>query len=216
MAETMVLEAQPRTQYGSHHAAKLRKGGQVPAVLYGHKEATVALALSRDDLTKAIRKGARVLDLKTDGGTQKALISEIQWDHLGVELVHVDFKRVDVNERIHVSVPVELRGIAPGVTGGGVLDQPLHTLHVECLAISIPPSIRVNIAELQIGMSIHVRELHLPEGVQALDDAESIVVAVKQPQVEAEAAAAPAAAAAESAEPEVIGRKAAEEEAEAE
>jgi large subunit ribosomal protein L25 len=215
MAETMELEARPRTQYGSHHAAKLRKGGQVPAVLYGHKEATVALALNRDDLTKAIRKGARVLDLKTDGGTQKALISEIQWDHLGVELVHVDFKRVDVNERIHVSVPVELRGIAPGVTGGGVLEQPMHALHVECLAISIPQSIRVNIGELQIGGAIHVSELHLPEGVAALDDPESVVVTVKQPQVEEAAAAAPAAAE-ETAEPEVIGRKAAEEEGEAE
>jgi large subunit ribosomal protein L25 len=216
MAETLVLDAQPRSQHGSHFAAKLRKQGKVPAVLYGHKEATLSLTVSHDDLAKAIRKGARVLDLKTDGGLQKALISELQWDHLGVDLLHADFKRVDINERIKVSVPIELRGVAPGVTGGGVLDQPIHALHVECLAISIPPSIRVNIAELQIGMSIHVRELHLPEGVQALDDAESIVVAVKQPQVEAEAAAAPAAAAAESAEPEVIGRKAAEEEAEAE
>jgi large subunit ribosomal protein L25 len=215
MAETMVLDAQPRTQYGSRHAAKLRKGGKVPAVLYGHKEATVALALDRDDLTKAIRKGARVLDLKTDGGTQKALISEIQWDHLGVDLVHVDFKRVDVNERIHVSVPVELRGIAPGVTGGGVLEQPMHALHVECLAISIPQSIRVNIGELQIGGAIHVSELHLPEGVTPLDDPESVVVTVKQPLVEEAAPAAPAAAEG-TAEPEVIGRKAAEEEGEAE
>ena len=215
MAETMVLEAQPRTKHGSRHAEKLRKQGQVPAVLYGHKEATISLALDSDGLTKAIRKGARVLDLKTDGGTQKALISEIQWDHLGVELVHVDFKRVDVNERIHVSVPVELRGIAPGVTGGGVLEQPMHALHVECLAISIPQSIRVNIGELQIGGAIHVSELHLPEGVTALDDPESVVVTVKQPLVEEAAPAAPAAAEG-AAEPEVIGRKAAEEEGEAE
>jgi len=215
MAETMVLEAQPRTTRGSHHAEKLRKRGQVPAVLYGHKEATLSLALNRDDLTKAIRKGARVLDLKTDGGTQKALISEIQWDHLGVDLIHVDFKRVDVNERIQVSVAIELRGIAPGVTGGGVLEQPMHTLHVECLAISIPQSIRVNIGELQIGAAIHVRELHLPEGVTPLDDPESVVVTVKQPLVEEAAPAAPAAAEG-TAEPEVIGRKAAEEEGEAE
>ena len=133
----------------------------------------------------------------------------------GVEPVHVDFKRVDVNERIHVSVPVELRGIAPGVTGGGVLEQPMHALHVECLAISIPQSIRVNIGELQLDGSIYVRELHLPEGVTALDDPDAIVIHVKQPQVEVEAAPAPEAAA-ETAEPEVIGRKAAEEEAEAE
>src|SRR5579871_4013101 len=151
MAETTVLDAQPRTKHGSHYAAKLRKQGQIPAILYGHKQETVSLTLNGDELAKAIRKGARVLDLKTDGGVQKALINEIQWDHLGIELVHVDFKRVDVNERIHITVPIELRGIAPGVTGGGVLDQPIHALHVECLAISIPQSIRVNIGELQIG-----------------------------------------------------------------
>jgi large subunit ribosomal protein L25 len=209
MAETTVLEAQPRTKYGSHHAEKLRKQGQIPAVLYGHKEETLSLTLQRDDLAKAIRKGARVLDLKTDGGVQKALINEIQWDHLGIELVHVDFKRVDINERIHITVPIELRGIAPGVTAGGVLDQPIHALHVECLAISIPQSIRVNIGELQLDGSIHVRDLHLPEGVKVLDDADAVVVHVKLPLAEVEAAPAPAA---ETAEPEVIGRKAAEEE----
>jgi large subunit ribosomal protein L25 len=211
MAETTVLEAHSRTTHGTHQADKLRKQGKVPVVLYGHKEATVSLTLNRDDLAKAIRKGARVLDLKTDGGVQKALINEIQWDHLGIELVHVDFKRVDINERIQITVPLELRGIAPGVTAGGVLDQPLHALHVECLAISIPQSIRVNIGELQIDGAIHVRELHLPEGVTALDDPDAVVIHVKQPQVEAEAAPA-AAEAAETAEPEVIGRKAEEEE----
>ena len=214
MAETTVLDAQVRSKQGSHYSEKLRKQGQIPAVLYGHKEATVSLAVNRDELAKAVRKGARVLDLKTDGAMQKALINELQWDHLGIELLHVDFKRVDVNERIHVTVPIELRGIAPGVTGGGVLDQPLHALHVECLAISIPQSIRVNIGELQLDASIHVRDLHLPEGVKALDDAEAVVVHVKLPLVDAEAGVA--APVVETAEPEVIGRKAAEEEEAAE
>jgi large subunit ribosomal protein L25 len=214
MAETTVLEAETRTKHGSHYADRLRKQGKIPAVLYGHKEATVSLAVNRDELAKAIRKGARVLDLKTDGETQKALVNEIQWDHLGLELVHVDFKRVDIHERIHVTVPIEIRGIAPGVTAGGVLDQPIHALHIECLALAIPQSIRVNIGELQIDGVIHVSDLHLPEGVKALDDPDAVVVHVKQPVVEAEAA--PAAPAAETAEPEVIGRKAAEEEPEAE
>ncbi len=213
MAETTVLEAKPRVKSGSHYAEKLRKQGQVPAVLYGHKEETVSLALDRDELAKAIRKGARVLDLQTGAGVQKALINEIQWDHLGIELVHVDFKRVDVNERIHGLMCRSRRGIAPGVAAGGVQDQPLHALHVECLAISIPQSIRVNIAELQIGNSIHVRDLHLSEGVKALDDPEAVVIMVKQPQTDVEPGAA---APVETAEPEVIGRKAAEEEAEPE
>jgi large subunit ribosomal protein L25 len=208
MADSVILTAQKREGRGSHRAAKLRGQGMIPAVVYGHKEATVSVALSGEELGNAIRHGVRVVDLKSDTGVQKALIREIQWDHLGKEILHVDFTRVSMDERIKVAVPIEVRGIAPGVTGGGLLGQPMHSLHVECLAISIPEHIRVNINELQLGQAIHVRELHLPEGVVALDDPDAVVVQVTAPMAEPEAAAAPAA---EQAEPEVIGRKAAEE-----
>jgi large subunit ribosomal protein L25 len=170
--------------------------------------------LSRDELLAALRHGARVVDLQTDGTAETALIREVQWDHLGKEVLHVDFARVSKDERIHVSVRLELRGTAPGVTAGGVLDQPLHAIEVECLAVSIPESIRVPIGELQMDGVIHVRDLHLPEGVTALTDPDAVVVHVAPKQVEPEpAAAAPAAGAAE---PEVIGRKPGEEEGEEE
>jgi large subunit ribosomal protein L25 len=208
MAETVTLVGEKREGHGTRGARRLRARGLVPAVLYGHKEATVSVSLAGDALTSAIRHGARVVDLKLDGDVQQALIREVQWDHLGKEVLHVDFIRVSKDERIKVSVPIELKGIAPGVTGGGVLDQPLHTLHVECLATGVPDSIRVNINELQLGAAIHVSELHLPPGVTALDDAEALVVQIKAPAAEPEAAPAPAAG---PAEPEVIGRKAAEE-----
>ena len=207
MAESVVLATHKRDGRGSHRAAKLRSQGMIPAVVYGHKEATLSVTLSGEELGNAIRHGARVVDLKSDAGVQKALIREIQWDHLGKEILHVDFARVSMDERITISVPIDVKGIAPGVTAGGLLGQPMHTLHVECLAIRIPEHIRVNINELQIGGAVHVRELHLPEGVLALDDPDAIVVHVTAPQAEPEAAAAPAA----TAEPEVIGRKAAEE-----
>jgi large subunit ribosomal protein L25 len=211
MAESVTLVAEKREGRGTRAAQRLRSKGKVPAVVYGHKEATISVALDGEALTQAIRHGVRVIDLKTDGGVEKALIREVQWDHLGKELLHVDFARVAVDERIHVSVPIELRGIAPGVTGGGLLDQPLHSLAIECLAISIPESIRVNINELQIGQAIHVRDLSLPPDVKALTDADAIVVHVTTPAAEPEAAAEAAA----QAEPEIIGRKA-EEEGEAE
>jgi large subunit ribosomal protein L25 len=208
MAESVVLKTEKREGRGSRKAEKLRGEKRIPAVIYGHKEATVSLSLSRDELTKAIRHGDRVVDLQIDSGVQKALISEVQWDHLGHDILHVDFKRVSADERIHVTVPVELRGIAPGVTGGGILDQPIHALAIECLALSVPESIRVNINELQLDASIHVRDLHLPPGVTALADADAIVVHIKAPQAEpTPGAEAPAG----QAEPEVIGRKAAEE-----
>jgi large subunit ribosomal protein L25 len=214
MAESLILDTQPRMKRGSRAARKLRKEGRIPAVIYGHKEATVAVTLSGDDLGKAIRHGTRVVDLKESGKLEKALIREVQWDHLGKDVLHVDFTRVSADERIRVNVPVELRGIAPGVTGGtGVIDQPIHSLSVECLAISIPESIRVTVNELQLGMAIHVRDLVMPPGVVAMNDPDAIVVHVTAKQVEPEPVAAAAAAPVEGAtEPEIIGRKVAEEE----
>jgi large subunit ribosomal protein L25 len=215
MADFVVLETSKREGRGSHRAAHLRRKGRVPGVLYGHKKATESLSVAKDALLHAIVHKARVVDLKSEAGTQKALICELQWDHLGKDILHADFQRVDINERITVTVPLELKGTAPGVTGGGALEQPLHVLRVECLAVAVPESVRVNIGELQIGSVIHVRDLHLPEGITALDEPDAVVVQVKAPLVEAEAPAA-AAEEAEAAEPEVIGRKAAEEEAEEE
>ncbi len=209
MAESVVLKTQKREGRGSQAAKRLRKQGMVPAVLYGHKEETIPVALVADDLHKAVRHGARVVDLDGHGKLEKALIRDLQWDHLGHAILHVDFERVGADERIVVTVPVELRGTAPGVTAGGVLDQPLHILSVECPAINVPNSVRVNLNELQLGAAIHVRDLHLPEGVKVMTDPDAIVVHVTLPVAEPEAAAAPAA---ESAEPEVIGRQKAEEE----
>jgi large subunit ribosomal protein L25 len=180
----------------------------VPAVLYGHKQETVALSVPAEETAWAIRHGARVVDLKVESGVESALIAEVQWDHLGKELVHIDFQRVSRDERIKLTVPIELRGTPPAAAVG-VLEQPLHTLHIECLVTAVPESIRVPIQELQVGSAIHVRDLHLPEGVVVLDDPDAIVLQLKAPVVEAEAPAAPAGPA----EPEVIGR-AKEEEAE--
>jgi large subunit ribosomal protein L25 len=211
MAETVVLQAQKRQGRGSRTAERLRKQGQVPAVIYGHKEETVSLTLPQDTVLAALRHGARVVDVQTDGKTEKALITEVQWDHLGKEILHLDFRRTSADERIQIPIAIELRGIAPGVNAGGVLDQPIHSLTVECLAVAVPESIRVNINELQVGGSIYVRDLHLPEGVVALADPDAIVVHITTPQAEPEPTAAPAA---EQAEPERIGRQRAEEEAE--
>ena len=205
--ESPTLTTQPRPAHGSRATRKLRRQGLIPAVVYGHKEATVSLSLPAEEVLRIIQHKVRVVDLEADGTTQKALIREVQWDHLGKEVLHVDFERVKEDERIHVTVPIELRGTAPGVTAGGILDQPVHAVPIECLAVNVPESIRVNVGELQLGGAIHVRDLALPEGVTALLDPEAVVLHIQAPQEEA----APAAAAAEQAEPEVIGRQRAEE-----
>jgi large subunit ribosomal protein L25 len=214
MAASVELVAEPRSTRGTREARQLRKKGKIPGVLYGHKEATVAVALSAEELEKAIRHGARVVDLKSDGTVQKALIRDLQWDHLGKELLHIDFERVAADERIVVPVPLEVRGTAPGIAGGGVLDQPMHTLSVECLAINIPASVRVNVGELQLGGVIHVSDLVLPPDVKAMGDPDAVVVQCIAKMVEPEPGAVPVAA--EQAEPELVGRKKPAEEEEGE
>jgi large subunit ribosomal protein L25 len=216
MAEVVSLVTQSRKERGSQRAKHLRRKGLIPGVLYGHKEATISIALPGDELFKAVRGGAHIVNLQTGADTQTALIKETQWDHLGKELLHVDFARVSAHERVTVSVPLEVRGTAPGIAQGGVLDQPLHTLKVECPVVSIPPSIRVNVGELQLDQAIHVRDLVLPEGVKAMDDPDVIVVHVTAKIVEAEAPAVAAPVEGAVAEPEVITRKPAAEEAEGE
>jgi large subunit ribosomal protein L25 len=217
MAEVVNLVTQPREGRGTQQAKQLRRKGLIPAVVYGHKEATVAIALPGDELFKAVRAGAHIVNLQTGADTQTALIKETQWDHLGKELLHVDFARVSADERVTVSVPIEVRGTAPGIAQGGVLDQPLHTLKVECSVVNIPASIRVNVHELQLDQAIHVRDVVLPEGVKAMDDPDVIVVHVTAKIVEAEAPVAAAPVEGAAAEPEVITtRKPAAEEPEGE
>ena len=217
MADAVVLTTQQRTGHGTREARRLRKEGRVPAVLYGHGEATLSLTLSADDLNKAIRHGARVVDITHAGKQEKALIREVQWDPLGHDILHVDFARVSAHERITIDVRLELRGTAPGVIAGGVLDQPLHSLHIECPVLSVPEVIRVPIGELQIDQAIHVKDVKVPPDVTVKNDPEAIVVQVRPPVVEEEVPAAPAVPGVEAAaEPEVIGRQRPAEEEEAE
>ncbi|MBN9121468.1 MAG: 50S ribosomal protein L25 [Planctomycetes bacterium] len=204
MSISVTLKVQPRANSGSRAALKLRKQGLVPGIVYGHKQDNVQVAVSAEELDRAIRvQHARVLDLELDGKKETVLIRELQWDYLGKQMIHVDFERKDRAELVRVTVPVELRN-APKQTGGGVLDQPLHTLHVECPLGSIPEAIRIDITNLTLGHPIHVKELTLPEGVKVLEAPEAVVVQLKLPGVEA---AAPAAPAEPGAGPEVIKKE---------
>jgi large subunit ribosomal protein L25 len=211
MVETVPLPTRPRDQFGTKNARRLRQKGLIPGIIYGHKEEVVAVVMTRDDLDRVIRKAAHIVDVEYNGKTEKARVRELQWDHLGKEVLHVDLMRVSKDERIVIGIPIVLRGHAPGTTEGGVLDQPIHVLNVECPVLEIPEFIRVNIDKLGLGGAIHVKELTLPPGVVAKADPDAVVVHVKAHRVVEE----PTAPTAEgSAEPEVIKKapKAAEEE----
>jgi large subunit ribosomal protein L25 len=205
MAQAVVLKTEERKGKGSRDSARLRKSGRVPAVLYGHKEAIVPVTVSADELKSALRAHARTVQIVVGGKNETVIIQDIQRDYLHSEVVHVDFRRVSADERIRTTVDVELRGTAPGATGGAALDQPLHRLHIECLALSIPDSIRVKIDGLMLGQAIHVKELELPEGVKVLEDPDAVVVQVKLATIVVEAPVILGEGAAN--EPEVIEKK---------
>jgi large subunit ribosomal protein L25 len=205
MSAVVSLKAEPRTGSGSSAAIKLRKKGLVPGIVYGHKEANVAVTVNAEELDRAIRvQHARVLDLQIEGKKETVLIRELQWDTFGRRMLHIDFARVSATDRVKITIPVELKN-TPKITGGGVLDQPLHTLHVECSPVSIPDSIRVDILNLTLGAPIHVSDLKLPEGVKVLEAPEAVVVQLKLPGVEPVATAIPTEATA--AGPEVIKKE---------
>lgn len=211
MATAGKLAVRRRKEQGSLLCRRLRQGGFVPGNLYGHKQDAVPLAAPTADVLGLIRSGARVLDVELDGQSEKAIFREVQWDYLGKDIIHFDLLRVDPNERLTVEVKVELKGTSPGALAGGVLDHSLRTLEVECLAIQIPDSIQVKISTLEIGQAIHVRELEVPPDTRILNNPDTVVVRVAAHI--AEPAAGEAAVAEGPAQPEVIGRKAAEEEA---
>jgi large subunit ribosomal protein L25 len=201
--QSIQLTAQPREGLGSRKTKRLRDQGLIPGVVYGHKEAVVPVTLPKKELTTHIDRGAHVFDLALDGRTEKVLVKDVQYDHLGLEILHIDFARVSLDERVEVTVPLELKGTPKGEAEGGVLQQIVNELEIECLVTDIPDNITHSVAELGIDDVVHIKDLKLPAGAKALQDEDLIVAMVK---VIAEEEAAPVADAG-AAEPEVIGRK---------
>lgn len=200
MAE--VLHVSLREGRGTRYARKLRAEGKIPAVLYGHGKATVSISVPAEELETAIRHGSHLVDLQGEV-TQSALIRDVQWDPFGVDVLHIDLTRVDAGETVEVTVPVELRGEAPGAREGGIVNHMLHEVTLECPVSSLVDKIVVNVNGLHLGQAILVSQLTLPEGARVEEDPEEVVVQCVEVAAAEEEAAAPG----EAAEPELIGRK---------
>lgn len=202
------IKGEKRSVTGKHANERLRRAGQIPGVIYGHKEAPEAIAVSRHDLDIALERLAHVVNLEINGKTTTYLLKDVQYDHLQRKPLHIDLMRVDPNERVRVSIPLHTRGEPKGAGAGTSLVMVLADLHVECPLLAIPDSITVNVAHLEVGDAVHVKELALPAGVTALHQPEDIVCVLRSSKPEEAVAAAPAEGA--PAEPEVIGRVAKE------
>ncbi len=212
--EITKIQAQPRGRKGSREARKLRATGFVPAVVYGHKQDAAAIALPKTDLYNALKKGARLFSLETGKTAENAFIAEVQHHPITEEVIHVDFSRVDLNERISLEVPLKWHGTAIGVIHGGLQEEIRTHVRVQCLPMAIPNHVEVEISGIDIGQAIYLRDVKLSEGVSLDDNADQMVVRVVEKAKEEVAAPAADAAAAIPAQPEVITKKKEEEEEE--
>ncbi len=217
------LAAKIRTIRGSSRSRRLRSSGFVPAEVYGHKEPNQSIEVPEKELEKILSsaKGDNIffalnIDGAKSGDPVLAVIKEIQLHKLSNRIMHADFHKINMKEKIRIKVPIRvLNGdTCEGVKLGGVLQLFMRTLEVQCLPAQIPDAIQVDALHLAVGHSVHVSDLKMPEGVKAVQAASNVVVSVAQQmaeEVKAEAAAAPVEGAAAAAEPEVLTAKKKEE-----
>ncbi len=211
MAKAIQLKAQPRTGAGTVESKKARKAGLVPAVIYGrHLDKPQNLQLDARELKAALGKttGEHVLvDLEIVGGEKTlALIQDVQHHALKRHIMHLDFHALRADEKMHTTIPVVIFGEASGVKNlGGILEQLLRSIEVECLPKDLPDSIVIDVTPLEIGDAVHIKDLPLPEGVTALGHPDISVLHITAPTVEE--VVAPAAEGTAAKEPEVIKEK---------
>lgn len=195
MSTIVTVAAKPRDTKknqgtGSRVSRRLRAAGEVPAIIYGHKQAAQPISLKSEEVTGILKRGSHVLNLDLGNGKpETVLVRELQWDYLGREVIHVDFFRADLTELVESDVRIEIRGEAPGVNEGGMLDIPHHSVKVRCQADHIPDFIRVDVSNLHMGQVIHVKELQFPEGVTAVSGPDEIIVHLIRPAGKSDEAA---------------------------
>ncbi|MEJ6950622.1 50S ribosomal protein L25 [Natronospora cellulosivora (SeqCode)] len=213
--ERYSLKAEAREGTGKGVARKLREKGLVPGVIYGKKREAQSLILDPSDLKNKMG-GNAIFDLAITGGdgdsTETAMIKEVQKDVISGQLKHIDFQHISMDEKITVSVLVNLIGDAPGVDEGGVLQQLLREIDIECLPLDIPEEIEVDISNLDIGNSISVSEVEVGDEIDIVTPADEVIVTLAFPAEEEEEEELED----EFMEPEVIGEETADDEEETE
>ena len=209
--ETNVLEAHPRESGNKNMARRVRMGGKIPGVLYGAGKNSLSVSVDPRQVTRILNSKTghnTIFDLALNGGEQtKAMIVDWQYEPIKGKLLHIDLKRIAMDKALKVSVPIFLRGEAAGVKQeGGILEQMLREVEVECLPADIPSHVDADVSHLVFGKVLRVSDLALGEKLKVLTDPHQPVAHVTT--VKEEVVAAPEAVAAEAgavpAEPEVI------------
>lgn len=211
MSEAIQVTAFPRDVIGKANR-RLAAEGKIPAVLYGHDRATKVLAVDRHDfelLMSHHSAGSTIVEIHIDGEKRpvNAVVKELQHSPVKGNILHIDFQVIRMDEAIHVTVPLRYVGDSAGVKAGGILTENAHQVNIEAKPKDIPDGIDVEVSALEIGDSLRLGQVPIPDGVKILDDAEEILCSVLPPAVAVEVEVVPA----EEGEPELIGEKAAEE-----
>lgn len=176
MKKTFTLEALVRKGVGTQESIRLREQGRIPAIVYGHKKDPLAVSFNAHDLAEGLHHGHRLMDVTVDGQTQAVLVKDVQYDYLGRDVIHADLIRVDVTERIKVSVPIELKGIAIGTLEGGMIEEHVDSLDVEVVVSAIPDFIAVQIKDISIGDALHASDVELPDGIDLASPLDTLIV----------------------------------------
>ncbi|MDI6759755.1 MAG: 50S ribosomal protein L25 [Candidatus Brocadiaceae bacterium] len=201
-----VLTVETRDLLGSRGSRRLRRTGKVPVVLYGLRKDNIVLLTAERALKEVLKSGARIVSLRWDNQEEMALLKDLQYDAMGREILHADFVRIAMDKRIELRVHLELKGTPVGVTEGGVLEQTLREVLVECLPTAIPDKLFADVSGLKVGDSLTLKGVSLPSGVKLVHENLDIPVAIVRKPVEE--VAKPAVEEEEAAkEPEVITRK---------
>ena len=197
-----------RTTVGKGAARKLRAKGAIPAIIYGHKREPLSLTLDEHTLNKLLEKisyTTTVIELDVAGTMARTIIRELQRHPVKRNILHVDFQELVAGEKITVRVPLKFVGTPDGVRmGGGILDETIRELHISVDPANIPNHIDVDVTSLQVGKSLHIRDVKIPDGVTVLDDPAGTICVCVIPKEVAAPAAPGEATAATPAEPELI------------
>ena len=183
--EQLALSAAPRTGSGKSVTRKLRVAGQIPAVIYSAGHAAENLTVAQADLEKVLRQvtgDTAFLSLQVAGGAPRmAMMRELQTDYLGRKFLHVDFYEVKADQKITLEVPLEFTGVPQGASLGGVLTAAMHSVKLRGRMADLPGDITLDVSGLGLGEGIHLAELPLPAGVEAVYDKNDVVVHCVEP-----------------------------------
>jgi large subunit ribosomal protein L25 len=176
MKKTLLLKAEIREQTGSKTVRKVREQGRIPAIMYGHNQESVAVSLDAHNFVEGLHHGHRLMDIQIGQKKETAIVKELQYDHLGRNIIHVDLMRVDVGETVKVAVPIELKGAAVGTHEGGIIEEHADHLEIECKVVDIPESIVVSIKDVHVGDALHAGDIELPEGMVLSSSPDTLLV----------------------------------------